>query len=105
MAAQCLELSHKRAIQELYPDLVDNVSTKDVLDYIFAGGWLSLNDKETIEKTVGEQDKTRKLLDMLLCKPRGAFDQLVYALRERRNQVHQKLSQKVKDIEQIYESK
>ena len=59
MAAQWLELPHHRAIQELYPELVDNVSTRDVVDYIFAGGWLTIDDKEAIEKTMGERQNTK----------------------------------------------
>ena len=105
MAAQWLELPHQRAIQELYPELVDNVSTRDVVDHIFAGGWLTLDDKDAIEKTTLERDKTRKLLDILLRKERGAFDKFLYALRETRNHIHKKLSQKVEDIQRNNKSR
>ena len=105
MATHWLELPHHRAIQELFKYLVDNVSTRDVLDYIFEGGCLSLDDKEAVEKTTGERDKTRRLLDILLRKERGAFDQFLYALKETTNHVYITLSQKVEDIQQRNKSK
>ena len=76
------ELLHQRALRELFPYLIDNVRAVDVQDYIFAGGFLSLDEMEDIDEKGGDRKKTREMLKKLIQKPEAAFNVFLDALRE-----------------------
>ena len=76
------ELPHQRTLRELTPYLIDNVRYRDVHDYIYAEGFLSLDEIEVIEEDRGERMRTRLLLRVLIQKPEGAFKSFINALTE-----------------------
>ena len=75
------EFPHQRALQQKYGFLVDNVD-KQVMDYLFQAGWLTLYEKQRIEAELVESDRIRRLLDKLIVKPRAAFEVFRDALKD-----------------------
>ena len=100
------ELPHQRALQQKYEFLVDNVGVSDVIDKLFQEGWISIDEKEIIEELRGERQRTRKLLDKLITKPRAAFEVLLAALKNAKaDHVVQALSEKLAEIHRENEGK
>ena len=95
------EVPHQRALRECFVYLVENVRARDVMDHLFAGGALTLDDMEEIEQKGGDRMKTRELIKKLIQKPESAFHILLDALRETAtDHVVEELTKKLKTTKQ-----
>ena len=77
-----MERPHQRALRKCFTYLVENVRARDVIDYLFQEGALTLDDMEVIEQKGGDRMKTRELIKMLIQKRESHFRIFVEALHE-----------------------
>ncbi|VDP34354.1 unnamed protein product [Echinostoma caproni] len=77
-----MESSEAYTLRICGPKIIQNLNVADVLDDLFAGGWLTSEECELINAERTSSDKTRKLLDYLRRMPTEGIKCFLEALEE-----------------------
>ncbi|CAH8830831.1 unnamed protein product [Trichobilharzia szidati] len=69
-----------RALRICAPMIIQSLEPDSILDHLYSKGWVSLNEVELVGLEKTNQNKSRKVLELIRSRPTSAFDDFLVAL-------------------------